>query len=97
MLWDRISLARPPALPFCSGGGLALRTSPLAKAPPPGPSLERRNPRPGVQVWGANPGPAPLHPLGCPCPLLREELGGWVTATPADSRSAPPGFDPSLG
>lgn len=75
MLWDRISLARSPALPFCSGGGLALRTNPLIRAWPPGPALERRDPRPGVQVWGANPGPAPLHPLGCPSPLLREELG----------------------
>lgn len=46
MLWDRISLARPPALPFCSGGGLALRTSPLAKASPPCPAVESRNPRP---------------------------------------------------
>lgn len=75
MLWDRISLARPPALPFCSGGGLALRTSPLARARPPGPALERRDSQPCVQVWGASPGPAPSIPLAVRVPCLGKSWG----------------------
>lgn len=75
MLWDRISLARPPALPFCSGGGLALRTSPLVRARPLGRVLERRDPRAGVQVWGANPGPAPSIPLAVHVPCLGKSWG----------------------
>lgn len=77
MLWDRISLARPPALPSYSGGGLALRTSPLARARPLSvplwsATIYDRVCKSGAQILVLHPS---IHPLGCPCPLPWEELG----------------------
>lgn len=80
MLWDRISLARappPPALRSCSGGGLALRTSPLARALSLlvwlwSAAIYDRVYKCGAQILVLH---ASIHPLGCPCPLPWEELG----------------------
>lgn len=57
-----------PVRPFLWGGGLALRSGPLARARPPSPALQRGDP--GVQAWGAEPAPSPLGSPAVRAPCL---------------------------